>query len=316
MLRRLAIFRLRLRSLVQKTGVEEDLDREMLFHLDRQIAENIACGMPPEDARQAARRSLDGITGIKEECRDMRRTNVMDEFWYDLRHAARALRNSPGFATVIVLTLALAIGANTAIFSVVNGVLLRRLPYTDQDRLVRFFMTNATYPKFPLNPWDFVDFRARNRSFQDMAIMSRADAQLSGVGEPIRLTGFLVSGAYFRVLGINLERGRDFDFRDELPGNGHVAILSDRMWRGRFHADPNILGRTVWLEQQPYTVVGIMSQRCSTRGMSTGPCLMAILSTSGARSPSRVAPTAAARTTPKASLVSKEASHRKAPILN
>jgi predicted permease len=91
-----------------------------------------------------------------------------------------------------------------------------------------------------------------------MAIMSRADAQLSGVGEPVRLTGFLVSGAYFRVLGISPERGRDFDFREELPGNAHVAILSDRIWRGRFDADPNIIGQTIWLEQQPYTVVGVM----------------------------------------------------------
>jgi predicted permease len=258
MFRRLDIFRLRLRSLLQKKRVEEDLDREMLFHLDRQIAENIASGMPPEDARRAAVRGLDGITRIKEECRDMRRTDWIDDFLYDLRHAVRTLANGPGFATVIVLTLALAIGANTAIFSVVNGVLLRRLPYPDQDRLVRFFMTNAAYPKFPINPWDFVDFRARNRSFQSMAIMSRADAQLSGVGEPVRLTGFLVSGAYFRVLGIGPERGREFDFRDELPGSGHVAILSDRIWRGLFHADPNILGQTVWLEQQPYTVVGVM----------------------------------------------------------
>ncbi|HEX4594053.1 MAG TPA: ABC transporter permease, partial [Bryobacteraceae bacterium] len=258
MFRRLDVFRLRLRSFLQKKRMEEELDREMLFHLDRQIAENLAAGMPPEQARRAAMRSLNGITRVKEECRDMRRTNWIDDFWYDLRHAVRALSNIPGFATAIVLTLALAIGASTAIFSVVNGVLLRRLPYPDQDRLVRFFMTNVTYPKFPINPWDFLDFRARNHSFQDTAIMSRADAQLSGVGEPARLTGLLVSGAYFRVLGISPERGREFDFRDELPGNGHVAILSDRIWRGRFHADPNILGQTIWLEQQPYTVIGIM----------------------------------------------------------
>lgn len=258
MLRGLDIVRMRLRSLTRKARVEQELDREMRFHLDQQTEENIAAGMTPDHARRAALCSLEGITRIEEECRDMRRTNLIDDFWYDLRHAARALGNSPGFALVMILTLALSIGANTAIFSVVNGVLLRRLPYPDQNRVVRFFTANANYPKFPVNAWDFLDFRARNRSFENMAVMTRSDVQLSGAGEPIRLTAFQVSGAYFRVLGLSPERGREFDFRDELPGNGRVAMISDRLWRTRFHTDPKVVGQTVWLEQIPFTVVGVM----------------------------------------------------------
>jgi len=258
MSRLLDILRLRIRSLTRRDRVEQELDREMRFHLEQQIEENIARGMNPGEARRAAVRGLDGITRIEEECRDMRRTNLIDDLLYDLRHAFRALGNNPGFALVMILTLALSIGANTAIFSVVNGVLLRRLPYPEQDRLVRIFTTNANYPKFPINAWDFLDFRARNRSFENMAVMTRSDVQLSGAGEPVRLTAFAVSGAYFRVLGLSPERGRDFDFRDELPGNGHIAIISDRIWHDRFHADPNIIGKAVWLDQQSYTVVGVM----------------------------------------------------------
>jgi predicted permease len=158
----------------------------------------------------------------------------------------------------MILTLALSIGANSAIFSVIHGVLIRSLPYPNPDRIVRFFLSNAGFPKFPINAFDFLDFRARNRSFGSMAIMTRSDMQLSGAGEPQRLTGFRVSAGYFRVLGLAPARGREFDTSDELPGHERIAILSDRLWRARFNADPDILGRKMILEGLPFTVVGVM----------------------------------------------------------
>ena len=159
---------------------------------------------------------------------------------------------------VIVLTLALSIGANSSIFSVIHGVLLRQLPYPDENRIARFFLSSAAYPRFPINAFDFLDFRSRNRSFERMAIRTRNDAQLSGMGEPQRLIGFQVSAGYFRVLGLSPARGREFDTRDELPGHGRVAILSDRLWRTRFSADPEILGKKLRLDGRPFTVVGVM----------------------------------------------------------
>ena len=258
MRRLLDIARLRLRSLARRGRVEHELDKELRFHLDQQTEENIAAGMSPDEARRAALHMLDGVIPIEEECRDMRRTDFMENFLQDLRYAARMLAKSPGFAITIVLTLALSIGANSAIFSVIDGVLLKKLPYPQQDRIVRFFLSSHTFPKFPINPWDFLDFRARNRAFGSMAIMTHNDVQLSGAGETQRLVSFQVSAGYFRVLGIPPARGRDFTTRDELPGNGRSAILSDRLWRTHFGADPAILGRKIRIEGLPFTVVGVM----------------------------------------------------------
>ena len=233
------IVRLRLRSLARRNRVEEDLDKELRFHLDQQVAENLAAGMPPAEARRAAIRKLGGVAQIQEECRDMRRTDYIENLWHDLHYAMRMLAKSPGFTVVIVLTLALSIGANSAIFSVIDGVMLRPLPYPEADRIVRVFFHSATYPKFPLNPFDFRDFRARNRSFDSLAGFTRGDMQLSGAGRPERFAGFQVTAGYFHVLGLHPARGHEFNTNDELPGNGRLVILSDRLWRSRFAADPD-----------------------------------------------------------------------------
>lgn len=253
------IFVLRLRSLFGRTRVERELDRELSFHLDRLTEENIAQGMSPADARDAARRSLGGYSQIQEECRDMRHTNQIETVWNDLRYAIRTLGRTPGFTTIIVLTLALSIGANSAIFSVIQGVLLRPLPYPQPDRLVRVYFQSDTQPKFPLNPNDFRDFRERNQSFQSIAAMTRHDLQLSGIGgDPVMLRGFSVTGGYFRTLGLSPARGRDFSFDDELSARGYVVVLSDHLWRNRFAADPNIVGRKIILNTETYTIIGVM----------------------------------------------------------
>jgi predicted permease len=249
---------LRLRSLAGKARVERELDRELSFHLDQQIDENIARGMPPDEARFAALRSLGGVAQIQEECRDMRRTRQLETLWSDLRYAVRTLRRTPAFTIVIVLTLGLAIGANSAIFSVIEGVLLRPLPYPHPDRLVRIYFSSDTQAKFPLNPNDFRDFRERTRVFDSVAAITRRDAQLSGAGEPVRLRSFNVTAGYFRMLGLSPARGREFTTDDELPGRGRIAILSDRLWRTRFASDAEIVGRTITLNAQSFSVIGVM----------------------------------------------------------
>ncbi len=248
----------RLRSIFRKAKSENDLDRELAFHLHQQIEESIANGLTPEEARYQAMRNLGGIAQVQEECRDMRRINQLETIWNDLRYAIRTLRGAPGFTVIIVLTMALSIGANSAIFSVIEGVLLRPLPYPHPDRIVRIFFNSDSYAKFPLNPFDLRDFRARNRTFDSLAGIVRADSQLSGAGEPVMLHAFRVTAGYFQVLGFSPARGREFTTADEVPAAGHLAILSDRLWRSRFASDPNIVGRGITLNAQTYTVVGVM----------------------------------------------------------
>jgi len=252
------VARLRLRSLARHAAVESELERELGFHLDRETEANQDLGLAPEEARRAALRRLGGVAQIEEECRDMRRTAYLENFIADLRYAVRSLRKTPGFALIVVLTLALSIGANSAIFSVIDGVLLRPLPYPRADRIVRIFFRCREYPKFPLNPFDLRDIRARGRSFGAIAGITRADRQLSGAGRPERLSSFAVTAGYFRVLGVSPAVGREFTTEDELPARGRQVILSDRIWRTRFAADLTIVGRTITLDAEPFTVVGIM----------------------------------------------------------
>src|SRR5579863_5093452 len=247
-----------MRSLFRRGQMERELEKELRFHLAQQIEENLALGMPPAESRLAALRMLGGVTQIQEECRDMRRTNPIEDVLRDLRHTLRGFPRSPGFYVVIVLTMALSIGATSAIFSVVDGVLFRPLPYAKPDRLVRMFLSGTDYPKFPFNPWDFHDYRDRARSFESMAAYVHSDLQLTGAGEPVLLPGFSVTSGFFHVLGLNPAMGREFTVNDELPANGHVAILSNRLWRTRFASRPSILGAKVLLDAIPYTVVGVM----------------------------------------------------------
>ena len=253
------IVRMRLRSLLKPRRVESELDREMRYHLERQLEENIAAGMNVHEAREATLRMFGGVSQAQEACRDMRRTQYLENFLQDLRYAVRMLGKSPAFTIVIVLTLALSIGANSAIFSVIDGVLLKPLPYPQAERIARVFYRSTSYAKFTMNHWDFLDFRAQNRSFENFAIYTHTDVQLSGTsGDPVKLSAFRISSGYFRVLGVRPARGREFDFLEERPGNGNVVILSDRVWRNQFDTAPDILGRKVLLDSQPYTVVGVM----------------------------------------------------------
>jgi predicted permease len=250
--------RYRTRALVHHKQVEDELDEELRFHFDRQVEKLMRSGMSEQEAKRQARLSFGGHEQVKEDCRDARGTSFIELTIDDTKYALRQLVANPTFALVMIATLALSIGANSAIFSVINGVLLKRLPYDQPERLVRIFLTSQEFPKFPMNPWDFLDFRARNHSFESMAAFTRGDVQLSGEGEPVRLNGFGITSGYFRVLGLHPQLGREFDFQAEVPGNGLQVVLSDRIWRTRFGADPNIVGRKITLNMQPFTVIGVM----------------------------------------------------------
>jgi predicted permease len=243
--------------LIRRDRYRSELDEEMAFHRAQAAREFIAGGMTPQAARIAAKRQFGNADRLKERSHEVigfRFESVVQ----DLRYALRQLVQNPGFTVVITLTLALSIGANSAIFSVIDAVLLKSLPYPEADRLMRIFISNDAFPQFPLNPWDFHDFRARSTSFESLAAYTRADGQLSGSGNPERLSGFSVTSGYFHTLGLKPELGREFDTQAEIPGNEKQVILSDRLWRSRFRADPGIIGRKITLEMMPYTVVGVM----------------------------------------------------------
>ena len=216
-------------------------------------------GLTEEESRRRVRLAVGGESQIKEDCREARGTSFIETTLQDVRYALRQLRENPVFAAVMVLTLALSIGANSAIFSVIDSVLLHSLPYRHPEKLTHIFMTSEAFPKFPLNPFDFRDMRTRNRSFESMAAYTRSDIQLAvSSGDPIRENGFRITAGFFHVLGIKPELGREFDTNAEIPGNELQVILSDRLWRTQFGADSKIIGRKVTLNAQPFTVVGVM----------------------------------------------------------
>jgi predicted permease len=251
--------RYRLRALFRRSVVEQELSDELRFHLEHEVEKHRKSGISEEDARRRARLAFGGQEQIKEDCREARGTSVSESVMQDVRYAARQLWANPTFATVIILTLALSIGANSAIFSVIDSVLIKPLPFPRANRIVRLFLSNATYPKFPLNPFDFRDYRTQNKSFEALAAFTRGDLQLSGgLGAPVRLNGFEITSGYFRVLGLRPELGREFDEKAELPGNDKQVILSDRLWRERFGGAQDIVGRKITLNLQPYVVVGVM----------------------------------------------------------
>lgn len=255
----LSDLRYRLRSLFRRNRMEAELDQELRFHFEKETEKYIRSGLTVEESRRQVRLAFGGDSQIKEDCREVHGTRFIETSLQDLRYAVRQLRENPMFAAVMILTLAFSIGANSAIFSVIDSVLLRSLPYPHPEKLTRIFMTSEAFPKFPLNPFDFHDMRTRNRSFESMAAYTRSDMQLAvNSGDPIRVNGFRITAGFFHVLGIEPELGREFDTNAEIPGNELQVILSDRLWRSQFGADAKIIGRKVTLNAQPFTVIGVM----------------------------------------------------------
>jgi predicted permease len=182
----------------------------------------------------------------------------MEAFTQDVRYGIRMLRRSPGPTAVAVLTLALGIGANTGIFSLVNAVLLRPLPYPEPGQLVRVFSVWPVQPHFPMAIADFYDYRQRTSVFSSSALYAERDLDLTLRDRPEHLSGMGVTHEYFRVLGYHPTLGRDFDEKEEYKNNNHVVILSDRFWRTHFQSDPGIVGQTLQLSGEPFTVIGVM----------------------------------------------------------
>ncbi|HXY03430.1 MAG TPA: ABC transporter permease, partial [Terriglobales bacterium] len=260
--------RLRSRSLWRKSEVERELNDEMQFHLQAQVDENLALGMSPEDARLAALRSLGGSEQIKEQCRDARNVRFIEDFLHDLRFGFRMLWRSPGFSVMAILCLTLGIGANAAVFSWIEGVLLRPFPLVaGQNRLVAVMSTKLTgnnsqgaaANEYDDTSWlDWLDFQRRCTLF-DAFIADKIMGTTLSIGERAeQVAGSVVSANYFEALGVHPMLGRGFQSGEDEGRNAHpVTVISYWMWKQRFGGDPNVIGRVQLLNGLQHTIVGV-----------------------------------------------------------
>jgi putative ABC transport system permease protein len=249
----------KLSGLFRKARLEQDLDDDVRAHLEMLTEENLRKGMEPEEARYAAMRQFGNVTQMKEECRDAWGVRVINELAQDVRYGLRQLRRNPGFTAVAVVTLALGIGANTAIFSVVDAALLRPLPYQDSDRLVMVWnqLNRLGLNRFPASYADYYDYKAANKVFDDIVAFEPAHLDLVGGDQPERLFGVRTSANLFSLLGVKAEIGRTFVSEDNQPGRNNV-VLSDSLWRRRYGANPAVVGQAITLDGNLYTVVGVL----------------------------------------------------------
>lgn len=265
--------RLRLRSLFHRPDVDLELETELRFHLDQLIEENISSGMPPDEARRAAQRMIGGITQYEEECRDMRRVNFVEELVKDVRYTTRSLAKSPGFTGVVVATLALGIGANIAIFTIVHGVLLRPLDYPKPDQLM-YLTAESPATGGTLNPLsapEYAEFRRMNQSFAAVGAYSTGGAayttgevNLATGDRPLRVRSISVDADLLKVLKIQPQQGRFFSDEETARWTGTlpppIAILSHELWQTAFGGRP-LVGQKVQIEGRLHEIVGIMPPR-------------------------------------------------------
>jgi predicted permease len=253
--------RSRFEGLWRRDRADRDLDDELRFHLDLETEKHLRAGAPPAEARRRARMALGGATQVREEVHEARGLRWLDEATRDVRYALRQLSHAPAFATIAVATLALGIGANTAIFSVVDGVLLRSAPLADADRLVVVWQTDRRTgtTREPASWPDYLDFRSRTRTLADAAALTGAELTLTpDRGEPARLSGMAVTHGYFRLIGVEPILGRTFTADEDRPGGPAVALIGETLWRSRYAADPGVIGRSIRLNEEPRQIVGVL----------------------------------------------------------
>ena len=253
----------RVRALFGARRLERDLDEELRFHIAMQAEAHVRHGLSPAAAQAAALAEFGGLERYKDECRDARGVGALADVARDVRFGARVLRRHPGFTAVVVVTLALGIGATTAVFGAVNGVLLAPLPFADPERLVVVWQQERTRAdtRDALSPANFLDVREQQRSFSGIAVLEPFGLDLITADGPVSLDTWLVSEGFFQLLGVQPRLGRTFTTSDHAPGHERVVLLGDDIWRTRFGADSAIVGRVLTLDGAPHTVIGVLPQR-------------------------------------------------------
>ncbi|MDQ3650646.1 MAG: ABC transporter permease [Acidobacteriota bacterium] len=247
------------RNLFHKDDVEQELTEEVSAYLELLIETKIKEGLKPEAARRAALIELGGMEQVKESVREVRMGHHLETVWQDIRYGVRTLLKHKGFTAVAVLTLALGIGANTAIFSLINVALLKPLPYPDAEQIVSIWETTPGGSRNSVSGGVFKDWRAHNSRFSHVALYKDVRLNLTGEGTPEHVAGLQVSTEYLSVLGVDPLLGRGFAAgEDAMGGDNRVVVLAYQFWQRRYGADALIVGRTVSLNQIPYTVIGVL----------------------------------------------------------
>ena len=253
---------MRVRAVVRRGRVEGEMEEELRFDYEQRVEKHVRAGMTREEARRQARLEVGGAEGIKEECREARGVSFLETLAQDVRYALQMLRKSPGFTVVAILTLAVGIGADTAIFSIVNAVLLRPLPFKDSSRLVLLHegLPKIGFPKLSFEPSDLAVFEREQKSFSALGTFVNERENISGQGEPDRIMVSRVSGTLFPMLGTEPMMGRNFSIEEDAPGH-QVAILSYALWQRRYGGNDGIIGQQIQLDRQPYIVIGVMPRQ-------------------------------------------------------
>jgi predicted permease len=259
-MRKLRALWMRWRGMFRAGQVDGEFAAELESHLQLHIEDNLRAGLSAEEARRQALLRLGGLEQTKQAYRDRRGLPWLETLWQDISFGLRMLRGNPGFALVGVLTMALGIGANTAIFSVVKAVLLAPLPYQNPSRIVAVWTANPRRDDQPLpsSPGDFAIWKQQSGVFADLAPSYDVHPTLTGQGAPQLLRGYAVSANYLRILSVQPQVGRLYTDQEDRPSGPKVALLSDHFWRTTFHSDPEIAGRSIVLDGSPYTVLGVM----------------------------------------------------------
>jgi len=251
----------RLSNLVRKRDLNPEIDEELQFHLDSRIQDNIAAGMSVDEAHRDALLRFGGRAGLREKTRDANVFVALESLGQDVTFAARSLRQRPGFTVVALATLALGIGANTAIFTIVQGVLIRPLPFVESDRLhiVSYADLRSPFWLYPALADDqYLALRKVDRAFESLATFATLPLTLSGDGEAVRVSGTQVTTDFFRVLRVNPILGRSFAAGDDQPGRDRIVLLGHQLWRSRFGGNPDLVNGSITLDGIPYAVVGVL----------------------------------------------------------
>ncbi len=257
-MRLMSILHMRLRSLFSRAAVERELDEEVRYHLEREIAEDIAHGMSPGDARRAALRAFHGFDQRKEECRDTWGWNLLDNLRQDLRFAIRQMAKSAGFSSIAVLMLALGMCAAVAIFAFVDAALIAPLPYRDPSRLVGVYEQIPRCRRCNLSYLDYLDWKRMNKVFRSLEAYNNSGFIVStpAGAEPARAGR--VSAGFFRTLGVTPALGREFHAGEDQPGAPHTVMLSNSTWQSRYGGRPDAIGQAVTLDGAPYVIIGVL----------------------------------------------------------
>jgi len=250
---------MKFRRIFRRSSFEPELESELEYHLELEFKKNLASGMSEQEAWRQAKIAFGGMEGFKQQCRELRFGRWFDSAWRDILYGLRLLRKSPGFAFVAVAILALSIGANTAIFSAVNAVLLTRWPFPHPEKIV--FVSEDAHSQFGLSltsVLNFEDYRRDQRTFEQLALWIGQSVNLTGQDRPDRLVGSFVTTNFFDVFGAKPWLGRLFLQGEDQPGGPYIAVLSYAAWQTRFGGDPRILGRQITLNNEDYAIVGVL----------------------------------------------------------